>query len=199
MRTAQSGWETDRYLKLALSREDLEWVEAPVLRLVLFDVFADRGLVPVRGRDAVPPGPKALARESLSLCEKEFHEQWATINLWALLGAALVGQKKYAAAEAPLLAGYEGLTRRYALERREMLGATGVWVGVAVGGTGVFVGVAVGGTGVFVGVAVGGTGVFVGVPVGVGVGGTGVLVLVGVGVEVNVAVGVKVGVCGTGV
>ncbi len=55
-----------------------------------------------------------VARECLEIREKNIPDDWHTFNIRALLGAALLGQKKYADAEPLLLAGYEGLKQRQA-------------------------------------------------------------------------------------
>jgi hypothetical protein len=50
-----------------------------------------------------------MLRESLSIIEKVQPNAWFTFDTRAMLGAALLGQKKYAEAEPLLLQGYEGL------------------------------------------------------------------------------------------
>ena len=53
-----------------------------------------------------------LARKCLALREKMIPDDWRTFNARSLLGASLLGQKKYAEAEPLLLSGYEGLKQR---------------------------------------------------------------------------------------
>ena len=53
-----------------------------------------------------------LARECLTLREKEIPDDWRTFNARSLLGGSLLGQKKYAEAEPLLISGYEGLKQR---------------------------------------------------------------------------------------
>ena len=55
-----------------------------------------------------------LLRECLAGREKKEPDPWRTFDTKSLLGAALLGQKKYAEAEPLLLAGYEGLKERAA-------------------------------------------------------------------------------------
>src|SRR5262249_52418140 len=57
--------------------------------------------------EAEPP-----LRESLAIREKKEPGVWTTFNTRSMLGAALLGQKKYAAAEPLLLAGYKGMKAR---------------------------------------------------------------------------------------
>jgi serine/threonine protein kinase len=53
-----------------------------------------------------------LLRECLAQREKLEPDDWRTFNTQSLLGGALLGQKKYAAAEPLLLKGYEGMKQR---------------------------------------------------------------------------------------
>jgi tetratricopeptide (TPR) repeat protein len=55
---------------------------------------------------------EALLRECLAICEKTQPDAWTTFNTMSTLGGALLGQKKYAAAEPLLLKGYEGMKQR---------------------------------------------------------------------------------------
>jgi serine/threonine protein kinase/Tfp pilus assembly protein PilF len=63
------------------------------------------------------------ARECLAIREKRFPEGWETFDARSLVGATLLGQKKYAEAEPLLLSGYEGMKEREgkipASERRQ--------------------------------------------------------------------------------
>jgi tetratricopeptide (TPR) repeat protein len=58
-----------------------------------------------------------LARDCLAVCEKQMPDDWQTFNARSLLGASLLGQKKYAEAEPLLLSGYEGLKQRVTNDR----------------------------------------------------------------------------------
>ncbi|MBX7105984.1 MAG: tetratricopeptide repeat protein, partial [Gemmataceae bacterium] len=53
-----------------------------------------------------------LLRECLAIREKTEPDVWTTFNTQSMLGAAYLGQKKYADAEPLLLKGYEGLKAR---------------------------------------------------------------------------------------
>ncbi len=55
---------------------------------------------------------EALLRESLTIREKTMPDAWTTFNTMSMLGGALLGQKKYAAAGPLLLKGYEGMKQR---------------------------------------------------------------------------------------
>jgi eukaryotic-like serine/threonine-protein kinase len=50
-----------------------------------------------------------LLRECLAVREKREADSWRTFTTKSLLGAALLGQKRYAEAEPLLLAGYQGM------------------------------------------------------------------------------------------
>ena len=52
------------------------------------------------------------ARESLAIRQAKLPDDWRTFNSRSLLGAAMLGQKKYAEAEPLLLAGYQGMAER---------------------------------------------------------------------------------------
>ena len=56
-----------------------------------------------------------VLRECLALREKQQPDAWTTFNTKSMLGAALLGQKKYADAEPLLLSGYEGMKEREAM------------------------------------------------------------------------------------
>jgi hypothetical protein len=68
------------------------------------------------GLDALNAGQFAAAepmlRECLAIREKAEPDDWRTSNTKSMLGAALLGQKKYAEAEPLIRAGYEGIKRR---------------------------------------------------------------------------------------
>src|SRR5262249_3269807 len=53
-----------------------------------------------------------VARECLTQREMEIPDDWRTFNVRSVLGAALLGQKRFADAEPFLLTGYEGLKQR---------------------------------------------------------------------------------------
>ncbi len=55
---------------------------------------------------------ESCVRESLEIRQRAQPDHWTTHNTRAMLGAALLGQKKYADAEPLLLEGYEGMKSR---------------------------------------------------------------------------------------
>lgn len=57
---------------------------------------------------------ESALRECLEIRKKQEPDAWTTFNTMSLLGAALLGQEKYAEAEPLLLQGYEGLKAREA-------------------------------------------------------------------------------------
>jgi serine/threonine protein kinase len=57
---------------------------------------------------------ESLLRECLKVRAAKQADNWATFNARSMLGAALLGQKKYVAAEPLLLQGYEGMQEREA-------------------------------------------------------------------------------------
>jgi serine/threonine protein kinase len=61
-----------------------------------------------------PLDAESVLRESLAIRAKHEPEAWTTFNTQSMVGAALVGQKKYAEAEPLLLRGYEGMKKREA-------------------------------------------------------------------------------------
>lgn len=68
-------------------------------------------------RDRVPDDPirvftVGLVRQSLARREKTTPAAWTTYNTHTMLGAAPLGQKKYAEAEPLLLKGYKGMKAR---------------------------------------------------------------------------------------
>ena len=74
--------------------------------------LADLADILVQSEDYAAAEP--AARECLEIREKQIPDDWRTFNARSLLGAALLGQKKYADAEPFLLSGYEGLKQREA-------------------------------------------------------------------------------------
>jgi hypothetical protein len=53
-----------------------------------------------------------LLRECLAIRAKQLPDSWLLFNTRAMLGRAVLGQKKYAEAEPLLLEGYEGMHKR---------------------------------------------------------------------------------------
>jgi hypothetical protein len=53
-----------------------------------------------------------FARQCLAIREKAIPDDWSLFNTKAMLGGALLGQKKYTEAEPLLVAGYEGMKAR---------------------------------------------------------------------------------------
>ena len=70
------------------------------------------------GRGYIRTGQAAKAEPLLRGCmairEKKEPDAWATFDTKSMLGAALLGQKKYSEAEPLLLAGYQGMKQRAA-------------------------------------------------------------------------------------
>jgi tetratricopeptide (TPR) repeat protein len=58
------------------------------------------------------PDAEPLAREALEFNRKKQPDDWQLFRAASLLGASLSGQKKFAAAEALLLEGYQGMLAR---------------------------------------------------------------------------------------
>jgi serine/threonine protein kinase len=61
-----------------------------------------------------PAAAEPILRECLTICQKKLPDHWHTFSAQALLGVALLGQKKYQEAEPLLLKGYEGMKQREA-------------------------------------------------------------------------------------
>jgi tRNA A-37 threonylcarbamoyl transferase component Bud32 len=61
-----------------------------------------------------PADAERAFREGLAIRSKKEPDAWTTFNTKSLLGAALLGEKKYAEAEPLLLDGYEGMKKRQA-------------------------------------------------------------------------------------
>ena len=76
------------------------------------------GVLASVGNDLLKHGQDAAAEkvldECLSIRAKKQPDDWRTFNTRSMLGGALLGQKKYAEAEALLLQGYEGMKKREA-------------------------------------------------------------------------------------
>jgi hypothetical protein len=72
-----------------------------------------------------------LLREALTSYEKSMVDTWRRYDTQSMLGASLTGQKKYAAGEALLLSGHQGMLQRVAtipaFERIELERA-GQWI-----------------------------------------------------------------------
>jgi serine/threonine protein kinase/Tfp pilus assembly protein PilF len=76
----------------------------------LADKLAELGFSLLAGREFA--GAEPILREALTIRQKKQPDHWATFMTQAHLGEALLGQKKYADAEPPLLAGYAGMKKR---------------------------------------------------------------------------------------
>jgi tetratricopeptide (TPR) repeat protein len=74
--------------------------------------LADLADILVQSQDY--PAAESAARECLKIREQHIPDDWRTFNVRSLLGAALVGQKKYADAEPLLLSAFAGLKQREA-------------------------------------------------------------------------------------
>ena len=55
---------------------------------------------------------ESVLRHALSMLERTFADSWEKFDCQNLLGQSLAGQMKYAEAETPMLAGYEGMSLR---------------------------------------------------------------------------------------
>jgi eukaryotic-like serine/threonine-protein kinase len=55
---------------------------------------------------------EAVGREALAIREKKSPDDWRSFSTRSMVGASLLGQKKYAQAEPFLLSGYEGMSQR---------------------------------------------------------------------------------------
>jgi eukaryotic-like serine/threonine-protein kinase len=64
--------------------------------------------------DVKPTEAEPLLRQSLAIHNQKTPDDWSTFETRSLLGASLLGQKKYAEAESLLIQGYEGLAARAA-------------------------------------------------------------------------------------
>ncbi|HKI19703.1 MAG TPA: tetratricopeptide repeat protein, partial [Isosphaeraceae bacterium] len=64
--------------------------------------------------DVKPAEAEPLLRQAMAIRDKMTPDDWSSFDTRSLLGASLVGQKKYAEAEPFLLQGYEGLKVRAA-------------------------------------------------------------------------------------
>jgi tetratricopeptide (TPR) repeat protein len=65
--------------------------------------------------DRQPREAEPVLRECLAIRTKEEPDAWGTFDTRSMLGAALLGQKKYGDAEPLLVSGYEGMKQREAL------------------------------------------------------------------------------------
>jgi tetratricopeptide (TPR) repeat protein len=63
---------------------------------------------------ANPAQAETLLLQALAILDKKFPDGWQSFETRSLLGASLLGQKKYAQAEPFLLQGYEGMKAREA-------------------------------------------------------------------------------------
>ncbi|HJT35857.1 MAG TPA: tetratricopeptide repeat protein [Pirellulales bacterium] len=64
--------------------------------------------------DGKPAEAELKLRESLRIRQRVQPDEWTTFDAQSMLGEAMFEQKKYAAAEQALLAGYEGIQQRQA-------------------------------------------------------------------------------------
>ena len=64
--------------------------------------------------DLDPLRARADFKKLIAEVEKKAPDEWSTFNTKSTVGGALLAQKKYAAAEPLLLAGYEGMKQREA-------------------------------------------------------------------------------------
>jgi tetratricopeptide (TPR) repeat protein len=99
--------ETSVREALAITKNSSE-TDAPVLA----DAFANLAQILVLERQFVEA--ENLARQCRVIREKRLLDQWPTFDAQSLLGATLLGQKNYAAAEPPLVSSYQGLKQRAA-------------------------------------------------------------------------------------
>jgi eukaryotic-like serine/threonine-protein kinase len=65
-----------------------------------------------------PAKAEPLLRECLAMGRNSGYDEWRKFDSQSMLGAALLGQKKYAEAEPLLLAGYQGMKEREATMTR---------------------------------------------------------------------------------
>jgi serine/threonine protein kinase/tetratricopeptide (TPR) repeat protein/type II secretory pathway pseudopilin PulG len=90
------------------------WREA--LLLVSQDEYVKSEILgPLGGcllHNAKPAEAETVLRECLAIQEKTAPNVWSTFHTKSLLGASLLGQKRFAEAETLLLAGYTGMKRR---------------------------------------------------------------------------------------
>jgi serine/threonine protein kinase/tetratricopeptide (TPR) repeat protein len=95
-----------------LLQEQLSWARQalPKDRPRLAGLFAKIGLGLLAQQKWAQAEP--LLRECLAIRAKQEPDDWRTFNTRSMLGEALLGQKKYAAAGPLLLAGYEGMKER---------------------------------------------------------------------------------------
>ena len=111
---ATSGGAIDAVRVVALVRELMvsDRSKLPAASLQLAGRLADfsRILLSLELWDAAEP----LARECLTIREKEQPDEWTTFNTKSMLGGALLGKKLHAEAEPLLLAGYRGMKEREA-------------------------------------------------------------------------------------
>jgi eukaryotic-like serine/threonine-protein kinase len=108
---AQSGKTSEA---VALAKDVLEDVHAqfPKDSLQLAAQLAPIGLSLLQAKAFTEA--ETVLRECLAIREKKQADEWTTFGTKSMLGGALLGQKKLAAAEPLLLAGYDGLKQREA-------------------------------------------------------------------------------------
>jgi eukaryotic-like serine/threonine-protein kinase len=100
----------EELLQIQLEKLGADHPDSRETMTALSSLLAVRGLNLLKlGRYAEAESP---CRDCLNLREKIMPKSWLTFNAKAMLGAALLGQQKYAAAEPLLLAGYKGMKER---------------------------------------------------------------------------------------
>jgi len=113
------GQLLDAYIKAgrndeagALAKEMLTEARAelPAGSPQLAGMLAQAGLLLLKTKNCAEA--EAVVREALTIREAKESDAWTTFNTKSLLGGALLGQKKYAASEPLLKAGYEGMKQR---------------------------------------------------------------------------------------
>jgi hypothetical protein len=67
-----------------------------------------------QGRAKAYGDAEGLLSECLRMCQQKEADAWTTFRTQSLLGAVLLGQKKYADAEPLLVQGYQGMRAREA-------------------------------------------------------------------------------------
>src|SRR5262249_23301392 len=118
-----SANEMDDRRELAEIREALgKFAEAEPLRVKLVEYRRPAGVADVEwfpaaladlGLNLIQQKKYAAAesplRECVKICEQKHPNHWVRFQATSLLGAVLIGQKKFADAEPLLISGYEGL------------------------------------------------------------------------------------------
>src|SRR5262249_39827295 len=95
-----------------LAREQLALTDRGTWNPVLGGRMATLGMILVK--EGKWTEAESILRECLELRTKREPDDWTTSTTRSLLGASLLGQKKYAEAEPLLVSGYEGMRVREA-------------------------------------------------------------------------------------